>query len=550
MNFIFLCVFSGIQSLAATQKQCDYQTLHARVKEFLVKQRAAIQSVPPKTAITVDSTKTPDIQSKKSQEPRFIPQDDLELKMRLAQLLADTQLSDRFKMALITNAENLPASLGENQKDKRYPPWPWPPDQADSPFVRVMPSDFQAKMMDLVGAKTFEEIKAYFPKGHEFTTFEDFEPEHLSYQSEARVFEFVQSQLIELVRKKRLDTELSQADKRLIQKIKSVKLISFTDKERYRKLCQNNGGGYESSGHYAVICGEISEAEAIRGLSKQMASLIEPCSSQFPVYEIDTSKYKQLMDESEGAENASKFPSGFFHIASYIHKHAEMTGMIDGEVFDIESADGDLIRKFLIDKGVLKEKVLGSSFEEYGFIKEIKCYSTEKYGFRSESPNEIRNLINEIVQMRRNRAGDLYNAQQDRKNLIEAFAAKPHCNKQGPTSQMNDVVSSWASANIVSQYFESHSKVNAIPMFSDLSGLLTYKKGLDKRTHIEVIADAIRYLSSSDDKLSDRQKLEKFYLQIPQVRKSLDCSPVELDECLLVNENASDQQFKPTKVSK
>ncbi len=552
-------IFAMLASFEFTQAhafdQCDLKNLTEQLKKMKaeserVSSRPEIQKAKPALIQQLNWVESP---ASLPQSPIRSP-DSLDFKIKLSQMLEPLQLSDRFKMALIANSDAIPSSLGEDQQDKAYPIWPWPPENPKAGFARVKPSEFKVKMKALLGEVQYQEFADLFPSQFSFASLEEIEPTHLSSEKEKRIFNFVTEQFVKLVKAGRADSDLGSSDKDLILKIQSVRLLSYTEKDLFKKACTLDfGAKYDPSGHFAVICGEVSEAGAIKDLSKQMAKIVEPCSSQFALYEVNISEFKKMLSQSEGIEGSKNFPFGFYHICDQLLKGAELTGLIDGEVFDNELSDGDEIRKLLIQKGVLKEKIAGTEFLQYPFKMTLSCYSTGAQAYKSPSDSQFQNFVSDSIRQKQNKAGSFYSAESERKTLLQALQKHPHCNRVGPMSQMNEVMNTWASARIVDQYFKEHPEKESLSAFADVIDVFKFNasdKQSDGPFYKETVKEAITALEDSSFELRERQKIEAFYLKASAIRKVLSCKDEAVTNCLGSFESELRRQHKSTGVSK
>ncbi len=538
---IALVLLKNFSANAEPVKQCDYKNYADKVKEFRAKELAAQKLLDQKKAPEKNSAPPP-IQVAATQPeapngPKTKTKDPLELKIVINQLLASTSLSDRFKMEVINSPDNLEVSLSIHFFGDSAPSWPWPPDQAKSPISKVSPEDFQAKLKAVIGDKKYQSLLDLFPPVEKPQVYQDSEPKHESELQENQIFKFVQNSLKDLILKGRPESALTNSEKAMIQRLETIKLVSFKSAADYKDACELNATHYDDRGHFAVICGKLSEAKQVSLLVESMSSQLSPCESQFSIYEIDVAEYKKLIAQYEGAAS-SRFPDGFFHIGNHIAKGAAKTGLVDGHTFEQELSDGEGIRDFLLKKGVLKEKVPGTEFKNYALQDTLRCYSSAENGFTQPTEYDFQKYTESIVQNRKHLAGSFYNADKDRKDIRNALHAHPHCNSEGPFSQMNDVISTWAKARVLNRYFSMHPDQENLRAFAESdpnkltndSNPLSYYEPKHPSFN-DVVESAVRARTAASFGLTTKQTYENFYLQAPAIRKALNCTDIPAPKC-------------------
>ncbi|MBC86331.1 MAG: hypothetical protein CL677_04050, partial [Bdellovibrionaceae bacterium] len=284
-------------------------------------------------------------------------------------------------------------------------------------------------------------------------------------------------------------------------------------------------------------------------LAHEMGHAIDPCNSQFGMYQVDVKKFMQLDPSSTDDEVVQQILADDDLIFFMEH--------VDQNVTEENSQISDKVKMYLSDPGKLKyfedlgiislkteppPEVSQRGNHLYGYVlQDVYSCLQPKEGIRSVTKSDIEVAVNSYIQERLAIMGDTFDVESEKEKLTSAFTKYPQCFGPGSSGQMGEAMSDWWGAKVVGDMYsdrEYKTDKERLRPYAFWIGQLCYQRAnyeyLDTNEAsvaeiaYQVIGNQYRNNMSHPKSIA---RLEKIFLSDPRMREAMGCEPTQEPLC-------------------
>jgi len=533
---IFMFALIGIGKAKASSDQCSAASLS--------KDCAIFDSLPsrielPDGTFFSNPRKPPPVKVDADKTRQAKIQDELE---GLFDTIKIPKMSRRFRRALLDPSLLSTLSSANDQTKLKLP---WPPGHAEGPVRDLTYKSFKDQFWNKLNSKQRSKFEELITRMGNLDT-QRIESKVVGKKRKDEVralFKNAQESIKQSILRGRDPSQLKESELAAIKKVETVVFVDL-DHDQYDNQfsCSINSDNahYDPQDHSIFICpgGYTSPtASLIYTLGHEIAHAIDPCCSQFDLYEVDHNKLSAETGKSKGRDPVKQW--------AYEAMKSEADGPYFTSAFKRRLKDPNLMNEF-VDKGILKPVAKGIGPEHYFAQGPRDCFKTNE-GMRSEpAPAEVE------VRGARN-PGARGGASSSSGGPGKVKNQYPHCDmltSEG-SSSMGEVMSDYFGAMALADYVKKNppktdvEKLGIIGSYYEEICLTPSQKredflqsGSDDVSKFQQgsYEEQVAYLAASRKSMASvhpptGQRVDQILLKHPQVREALGCGPHPQGSC-------------------
>lgn len=469
------------------------------------------------------------------------PQENFKDRSAAIKLLEEkTGPTDWFKIHL----GNQPRSIGRIflEKPGERVQVPWPPEKSDQKMLLIPTEEVRRYLEGNYSTKTVDKFKQIASRNYKPPAVEkapEIDPEMQIYKPVksstsvalvAKTFEQAKEYYAEEIRQGRADSQLSENERRLIERIKSANL-------KFKDTCFGSiGGEYNPNFHTIYICPDnigIPQASLLFLLGHELHHINDSCRGQWSIYTVDKANLEKFSETVKKDKLLSA--QGRRSKQSHLKPLFEKDALMFNEAFDNEYSLA--IREEMIKSGVIKLSSAGVENEKSPLANVNRCLvniGLENKAWRDPSNKEVR----EMIVRYKNDFKEMYGVSKDSDFNLPMFRnIDKHraCHAiSGINNKSAEVSCDWMAAKIVGRATQNRKFDTEIDKVSPFLTLIdNHCQDLKNNPVPEEIADDLnRAFGNSWGTLADahprsRSRLNHVLLAEPNIQRAIGCVPQE-----------------------
>jgi hypothetical protein len=448
-------------------------------------------------------------------------------------------MSRRFRRALLSETV-LSAIASEKPVTV-----PWPAGAADAKVQEVDFSTFQNGFLDKLSEKDSDALDAL---GTRLQTKDAADPKKMGISKKriadvAKLVDQAKTSLIGFILKGRSESALNPAELGALKRVRSVQFVGLghpSFAEDFDCEGKDPDASYDAETHSLTICPETynyPDANIIQIIGHEIGHSVDPCATQFNLYNVDNKKLAAYIKDTPLADTDS-------HWALDLLKDKASEGYVSSQ-FARHLKDAGFLNK-LEKAGVLSRQADGTPDKDYFLGPMVACLTGEA-GIHGDSED--------TAQTAKDEQAFLHDNNVDSAPLSAKFPTRnPHCNDidAAHPSQVCEAVADSFGANALADYLKTHppkAVLDCIAPFADFYQELCRTPAKRESDTIKDLTEedpddfqpdsfddfagrvAAAHGSSEDEHPTDKHRLSRIFLSSAKLCESYGCSVAPGQDC-------------------
>ncbi len=439
---------------------------------------------------------------------------------------------------------------------------PWPLDQEDAPLAEVPVKSVGAAFGKVVAA---DELKDLRQKQDELLLLQRTRPDEAqtkttaiaskAQEEELKVIksraaalgplvEKVREKVIETIARGRAENELSENEKRLIERITTIRMTKQDDPKLLNECAKGATSAlnahYSSADHTINICPTMNlfpDESLAMVIGHEIAHAIDPCNAQFNLVSLNQDAlYNQFTDAAtsslkpEVLSNPSR--TRLFRFLQLVGQNTPPPHLT-GYPFGLDYDDDDYKLFSMRSPAVLEINVAAVPFKDHPLASVFACLTKPAVGFETSAGKNPELRIQKILKLRAKHGAV---GKEDDKEIRAAINAYPECGVGGEHTQVTEAFADWVGTEVVAKIVGTKKFETAEKQLAP-TGWLAQSACRDQAKYRERKGSSVNATLKNfyeDDAVSNDvhplavDRLEKIVLQNPVLREAFGCEKATL----------------------